>query len=89
MTNVYPRESVEFQPVLITLDNTVITSNVHFAVLTQTDRPQTSDWFNATLLQGATGFLTGSYTQGTWNVWAQITDSPEIPVINCGSFQVS
>ena len=89
MTNIYPRESVEFQPVLITLDNTVITTAVQFAVLTTTDRPQTSDWFNATILAGATGFLTGTYAKGTWKVWAQITDSPEIPVIDCGSFQVS
>ena len=89
MTNIYPRESVEFQPVLITLDNSVITSNVQLAVLTPNDRPLSSDWFNATILQGATGFLTGSYTAGTWKVWAQITDSPEIPVIDCGVFQVS
>jgi len=89
MTNVYPRESVEFQPVLITLDNTIVTDNVELAVLLPNDRPQDSDWFAATILAGATGFLTGTYAKGTWNVWAQITDSPEIPVINCGAFQVS
>jgi len=89
MTNIYPRESVEFQPVLVTRDNVIITSGVSFAVITPTARPQSSDWFAATVLQGATGFLTGTYAPGVWNVWAQISDSPETPVINCGSFQVS
>ena len=89
MTNIYPRESVEFQPVLVTLDNVAFTSGVQFAVLKPNDRPISSDWFSATLLQGATGFLTGSYVAGTWKVWAKIADSPETPVIDCGSFQVS
>ena len=89
MTNIYPRESVEFQPVLVTLDNNPVTDSVEFAVLKPNDRPQDSDWFAATLLQGETGFLTGTYGVGVWKVWARVTDSPEEPVIDCGSFQVS
>jgi hypothetical protein len=89
MTNVYPRESVEFQPVLVTQDGVAITTGVEFAVIKPTARPTDADWFAATLLQGATGFLTGTYGVGIWKVWAQVTDSPEIPVIDCGTFQVS
>lgn len=89
MTNIYPRESVEFVTVLVTVDNNQITSGVEFAVIKPTARPTDSDWFAATLLQGQVGFFTGNYAAGTWNVWAQVSDSPEIPVINCGSIQIS
>ena len=95
MTNVYPLGSVEFQPILVTRDNVVITSGVSFAVISLNTAPKSSDWFSATVLpteaypSGATGFLTGSYGAGTWAVWAQILDSPETPIISCGTFQVS
>ncbi len=89
MTNIYPRESVEFQPVLVTLDNVSVTSNVQIAVLKPTDRPVEADWFAATVLNGEVGFLTGTYAYGTWNVWARVVGSPEEPVINCGSIQIS
>jgi len=89
MTNIYPRESVEFQPILVTLDGVPITTNVEVAVLLPTARPAESDWLTATTLNGDIGVLIQALSVGTWNVWARITDSPEIPVINCGSFVVS
>lgn len=89
MTNSYPRESVEFVPVLVTLDNNTITNGIEFSVTLPSARPTDSSWFAATLLAGETGFLTGTYTPGTWKVWARVTDSPEIPVIDCGAFQIS
>ena len=89
MTNIYPRESVEFQPVLITLDNVSITTGIQIAVLKTNDRPVDGDWFTASTLSGQAGFFTGSYAAGTWKVWAKVSDSPETPVIDCGVFQVS
>lgn len=95
MTNVYPLGSIEFQPILVTRDNVVITSGVSFAVIALNTAPASADWFSATVLptaaypSGATGFLTGSYAAGTWAVWAKISDSPETPIINCGTFQIS
>lgn len=95
MTNVYPLGSVEFQPMLVTRDGVVITSGVSFAVIPLNTAPASPNWFAATILptaaypSGVTGFMTGSYGAGTWAVWAQVVDSPEIPIINCGTFQVS
>ena len=89
MTNIYQRETVEFQPVLITLDGAQVTTGVEFAVIIPSARPVSSNWANATTLDGDIGFLVQNLAVGTWNVWARITDSPEIPVINCGSFAVA
>ena len=87
MTNIYPRESVEFQPVLVTLDGNAITTNVEFAITNMTARP--SNWVAATTLQNQIGVMVENLSVGTYKVWARITDSPEIPVIDCGSFAVS
>ena len=89
MTNIYPRESVEFQPILVTLDGVPVTTAVETAVLLPSARPAESDWVTAYALDGDIGVLIQNLATGTWNVWARITDSPEIPVINCGSFVVS
>lgn len=85
--NIYPRESVEFQPVLVTLDGEPITTNVEFSITNMTNRPST--WSAATLLQDQIGVMISGLAVGTYKVWARITDSPEIPVIDCGSFAVS
>ena len=89
MTNIYPRESVEFQPILVTLDGVKVTTGVETAVLVPSARPTSSSWSTAYSLNGDVGVLIQNLATGTWNVWARITDSPEIPVINCGSFVVS
>lgn len=88
MPNIYPRESVEFVSVLVTADNNPVTSGVQFAVTKPSARPD-SLWFDASILDGMTGFYTGSYGVGPWKVWAKVSDAPETPVIDCGSFQVS
>lgn len=85
--NIYPRESVEFQPVLVTLDGEPITANVEFSITNMTARP--SDWSAATVLQNQVGVMIVGLSVGTYKVWARITDSPEIPVIDCGAFAVS
>jgi len=87
MTNIYPRESVEFQPILVTLDGEPVTTDVEFAITNMTNRP--SDWAPATVLQDQIGVMIENLSVGTYKVWARITDSPEIPVIDCGSFAVS
>lgn len=85
--NTYPRESVEFQPAPIYQDGAIITTAIAYSVVATGLRPST--FTAATLLAGATGFLVGTYSQGTYDVWAQITANPEIPVIFCGSFAIS
>ena len=88
MANVFPRETVEFQGVPVTKDGVVVTTNIEYAIVAPGARP--SGWASATTLAGATGFLVQNYTAaGTWQVWARITSSPEIAVIDCGTFSIS
>jgi hypothetical protein len=89
MINNYPRESVEFQPILITLDGTPFTTaaDIEVSITAQNARPST--WIASTSLNGEIGVMIQNLAVGTYLVWARITDSPEIPVINCGAFAVS
>lgn len=87
MANVFPRETVEFQGVPITIDGAVVTTNIEYCVVAPGVRPST--WVSATTLAGATGFMVSGKSVGTYQVWARITSSPEIAVIDCGTFSVS
>ena len=84
MTNHYPKESVEFQPVTITVDGVAVTSGVKLSVVAYGSAPGT--FVNPTVLGSQIGFMVGTYAPGNYGVWAQVTDSPEIPVIDCGPF---
>lgn len=89
MTNKYPRETVEFIPVTVTVNGAVIITGVSFAVTAAFNvRPVT---FNAaTILNGQTGFMvSGPTAVGSYRVWAKVSDAPETPVIDCGTYQVT
>jgi hypothetical protein len=92
MMNSYPRESVEFEATQVTVSvagvATVVTTGVQFAVTQDPARPTV--FTAATILSGNTGFLVGTYAVGYWRKWAKVTGySPEIPVIDCGLFQIT
>lgn len=87
MTNAYPRESVEFQPVTITLNGATITTGVMLCVVPTGSRPVT--WVAPVSLSGQIGVMVSALTRGSWTVWAQITSSPEVPVLDCGCFTVT
>lgn len=89
MINNYPRESVEFQPILITLDGDPVTNAADVEVCITTPSARPSTWIASTSLAGEIGVMVENLSVGTYYVWARITDSPEIPVINCGAFAVS
>lgn len=89
MINTYPRESVEFQPILITLDGTPFTTAADIEVCITAPSARPSTWIASTSLGGEIGVMIQNLAVGSYVVWARITDSPEIPVINCGSFAVS
>lgn len=89
MTNIYPRESVEFQPILVTVDGTTVTANVETQITSVSGRPSSSAWIPAVTLDGQIGLMIEGLSVGTYEVWARVSDSPEIPVIDCGSFAVS
>jgi hypothetical protein len=42
----------------------------------------------ATILDQKTGFMVGDYEPGLLQVWAQVTSSPETPVIDCGQIRI-
>ena len=90
--NSYPRESLEFEATKVTVTIagvvTVVTTGVAFAVVQDPARPVT--FTAATILSGATGFLVGPYGIGVWRKFAQVSGyTPELPVIDCGLFQIT
>ena len=89
--NSYPRESVEFEATQVTVSvagvATIVTTGVTFAVTTELGRPST--YTAATILNGQTGFMVGTYTPGKWRKWARVDSFPEQPVIDCGLFIIT
>lgn len=85
--NTYPRESVEFQPVTVTVDGVTVTSGVEFAVTEPGTRPTV--WAAAVTLSGKIGVMVEGFNPGNWHVWARITSTPEIPVVDCGAFIIT
>ena len=86
MTNSYPRETVEFQPVTVTINGTAVTTGVTLAVVTAGSRPVT--FSTPTTIGPNIGVMVTGLTPGAWEVYAKVASSPEIPVILCGWFQV-
>jgi hypothetical protein len=85
--NTYERESVEFQPVTVTVDGTPVTTGVEIAVTTGNQRPTT--WAAATVLDDQVGYLIdGLDPERVYTLWARVTDSPEVPVVRAGEFQI-
>lgn len=84
---VFERETTEFVPVTVTVDGAITTTAVQFAVTDAfTERPVT--WVNAVIIGGKTGFMLQGRAVGSYRVWAKVTDAPETPVIDCGTFRV-
>lgn len=88
MTLFIPRESIEFIPVTPTVDGVAVTENVTLSIVAAGARP--SGWAApTTMADGTIGYLVNGLTQGVWVIWAKITSSPEVPVIECGRFTVT
>ena len=83
----YPRETIEFQPVTVTVDGVAVTTGVEFCVVSAGARPGT--WAAPTTIGGKIGVMITGLAPGMYEVWAQITSNPEIPVIDCGTFSVT
>lgn len=81
-----PRETLEFIPINITVDGTPVTNNVKVCVTTGTTRP--TAWENPVTLGDEIGVMTTTHEPGTYRVWAQITSSPEVVVVQCGTFKM-
>jgi len=87
MNTSYPRESVEFAPVTITVDGTPVTTGVTFAVVANDTRPST--WVAPTTLDGKIGVMLTGLTPGLYKVWGKVVSSPETPVIDCGYVSIT
>ncbi len=87
MSSSYPRETVEFQPVTVTVDSVAVTTGVQFALVTDGARP--SAWVDPTPLSGKIGVMLTGLTPGNYRIWAKVTSAPETPVIDCGYVQIT
>lgn len=82
----YYKESSEFQPITVTRDGVVVTTNIFTAITALGSRP--SAWISAVTLSGKVGFMVQGLTAGMWQVWIQIQEGPETPVLNAGTIQI-
>ena len=84
----FQRETYEFLPVTVTVNGTAVMSDVAFSVVDVASRPST--WGTAVTLGTAIGVMVNGTAlgPGTFNVFARVTSSPEIPVIPCGTFRI-
>jgi hypothetical protein len=82
----YPRETTEFVSVRITLDGQTVTDGVAFSVVPRVSgKPRPAAWVGAQVLDAKTGFMLMPSEAGDLQVWARVTDSPEVPIIDCGT----
>jgi hypothetical protein len=87
MTNSYPRETVEFLPITVTLNAATITTGVTFCDVPDGARPVT--FTQPTTLSGRIGVMVQGYQPGPRRVWAQVASDPEDVVIDCGTYQIT
>jgi hypothetical protein len=87
LVNSYERESVEFQPVTITVDGTPVTSGVTFCLAPDGTRPVT--FTTPAAVNGKIGVLVTGLTPGAYRIWAKVTANPETPVLNCGYITIT
>ena len=83
----YPRETVEFQPVTVTVNGALITTGVTFSVVAGDLRPTT--WIAPTTLDGKIGIMITGLTPGIYQIYAKVVSTPEIPVLDCGTFRIT
>lgn len=84
----FQRETYEFLPVGVYVDGTAVTNGVEFAIVDSGDRPTT--WGTAVTIGTAIGVMVAGTALGvgTYEVYARVTDSPEIPVLDAGTFRI-
>jgi len=87
LANAYPRESVEFQPVEVTLNGAPVTTGLALSVVRDGQRPVT--FTPAATMDGLTGVMINALAPGTWRVYAQVSNGQETPVIDCGYFYIN
>ena len=88
MSTEYPRESVEWQPINITVDGTPVLTGVQVAVVPAGVRP--AAWTTPTTLAGKLGVMLTGLTLGLYDIWVQVNGyAPETPVVFAGSVRIT
>lgn len=84
----FQRETYEFLPVAVTVNGTAVTTNVTAAIVELGTRPTT--WGTVTTIGTAIGVMVNGTAlgPGSYEVYAKVTDSPEVPVLNAGTFRI-
>jgi len=85
--NSYPRETTEFQPLIIKKNNVIVTEGISTSIAEHGERPST--WIPAVALGAEVGVMITGLTPGMYDIYAKVTDSPEIPVMDCGSIAIT
>ena len=85
--NSYPRETIEFQAVTVTVNNVPVTTGVTFCDVPSGARPVT--FAPAVTLSGQIGVMVQGYGPGTRDIYAKVTANPETPVILAGSYTIT
>jgi len=87
LLNIFPRETVEFQPVPITVGGVAVTTGVTYSVVAEGTRPTV--FVAPTTLGDEIGVMVAGFAPGYWRVFAKIASSPETPVVDAGYFQIT
>ena len=81
MNSSYPRETIEWQGVNVTVDTVPVTTGVTLAIVPAGARP--SAFTAPTILGGKIGVMLTGITPGLWDIWATVGGyAPETP---CGA----
>lgn len=84
--NTFQRETDEFQPVTVMVDDIAVKDGVEFSVVPNGERPAV---FSPPMVIGdEIGVRVFALGPGGYRVFARVSSAPETPVVDCGQFAV-
>lgn len=86
-----PRESVEDHPVVVTVDNAQVLTNVQVQHTINGERPAENNWVAAVVSNQETHIhLDGTWTVGPHTIWARLYENATPGVeVNCGVIHIT
>lgn len=84
--NTYQRETVEHQPITLTVNGTPVTTGLKVCMVPAGSRPTL--WADPVTVDGKPGVMIQGLSPGVYTVYVQVTSTPETPVQVAGQFQV-
>lgn len=87
--NEYPRETLELAWVAVTARRTgaPVTSGIKLAITPLDERP--SGWTEPSVEGDLVGIMIDHLEPGYYKVWAQVSEPPEAPALECGVFLIT